>query len=326
MNQIEGLIRKIDAIQQRSNRLGFIFGVIKKFGDDLGGSLAGLITFFGFTSMFPLLLLAITLLGILLGNNSSLTHSILNSAFAQFPVLGSQLGNNIHAVHRKSPLALIVGIVGLLLGSQGASQSSQYAMAQVWNIPMTNRPNYLSKLKRTGLLFVSLGVFFVVGAALSAFSSAAGSGALLKIGAIIVSLAANLILYLIAFRILTPRVIATNRLIWGSIVGGIAWTLVQLLGGYLVSHELKNASEVYGLFAIVLGLLSWIYLGARILVYSAEINVVLSRHLWPRSIVQPPLTPADREVLTALGREQDRSQGEEIAVKFTGENLDRDTK
>lgn len=326
MNQIEGIIRKIDGLQQRSNRLGFIFGVIKKFGDDQGGSLAGLITFFGFTSMFPLLLLAVTILGIVLGNNSSLTHSILNSAFAQFPVLGSQIGNNIHALHRKSPLALIVGIVGLLLGSQGASQSSQYAMSQVWNIPMTNRPNYLSKLKRTGLLFISLGVFFILGAALSAFSSAAGSGVLLKAGAVIVSLAANLILYFIAFRILTPKIIATSRLKWGSIVGGIAWTIVQLLGGYLVSHELKNASQVYGFFAIVLGLLSWIYLGARILVYSAEINVVLSRRLWPRSIIQPPLTRADREVLTALGQEQDRSLVEEVEVKFTGDNLDKDVK
>ena len=163
MNPIERTIRKVDRFQQNSNRLGFIFGIIKKFGDDQGGNLAGLITFFGFTSMFPLLLLVVTLFGLILGNHAALTQRILHSAASQIPVLGSQLSNNIHALNRKSPLALITGIVGLLLGSQGASQTSQYAMAQVWNIPMTGRPNYVSRLKKTAELFFLLGIFFLAG-------------------------------------------------------------------------------------------------------------------------------------------------------------------
>lgn len=323
MNPIERSIRKIDRVQQNSKQLGFVFGIIKKFGDDQGGSLAGLITFFGFTSMFPLLLLVVTIFGFFAGSNSSVTHSFLHSAVAQFPVFGGQLQNNIHALHDKSPLALTTGIVGLILGSQGASQSSQYAMSQVWNIPMTQRPNYFSRLKRTGLLFLALGIFFLLGATFSTISSSISGSLIVRLLALLLSLVINLALYLSAFRILTPAQVPFKSLIWGSVIGGIAWTVLQLLGGYLISHELKHASQVYGFFAVVLGLLSWIYLGARILIYSAEINVVLTRRLWPRSIVQPPLTEADKAVLVALGKAEDRRDGEEISVSFDKSKVDK---
>lgn len=320
MNPIERVIRRIDKFQQQSNPLGFAFGVIKKFGDDQGGSLAGLITFFGFTSMFPLLLLVVTLFGLVLGGNASITNRIIHSAASQFPIVGSQLSNNIHALHRNSPLALTVGIVGLILGSQGSSQSSQHAMAQVWNIPMTKRPNYFSRLKRTGALFLLLGVFFILGSVLSGFSSITSKYLLLRIIAFLVSILVNIALFLSAYRVLTPKSVSTKHLYPGSIVAGIAWTIVQLLGGLLISHTLKNASEVYGFFGVVLGILSWIYIGARILIYCAEINVVYYRKLWPRSIVQPPLTEADKKVLIALGKEQDRTRGEEVVIHFGSDN------
>ncbi len=316
MNPIERGIHWIDRLQQKSRFLGFFFGVIKKFGDDQGGSLAALITFFGFTSMFPLLLLAVTLLGAIVGSSSSVTESVVNSALSQFPILGSELANNIHALHRNSAISLAIGIIGLVLGSQGASQSSQYAMAQVWNIPVTQRPNYLSRLARTAGLILVLGLFFVLGATLSAFSSSTSQNYLLRAVALVFSIAVNLALYLIAFRLLTPKQIETKHLVVGALVGGVAWTILQLLSGYLVSHQLRHASQVYGFFAVVLGILSWIYLGARVLIYSAEINVVITRRLWPRSISGPPWTQADMNVFRALSEQQDRAKHEHIHVDF----------
>ncbi len=316
MNPFERAIQRIDRLQQRSSPLGLVYGVIKKFGDDQGGSLAALITFFGFTSMFPLLLLVVTLLGSIAGSSSALTERVVNSALSQFPILGSEIANNIHALHRKNAVSLVVGIVGLILGSQGASQSSQYAMSQVWNIPMTQRPNYLARLVRTAGLIVVLGVFFLLGTSLSAFSSFTSPNYLLRATALVLSLAVNLSLYLIAFRILTPRQIGTRHLVLGAVIGGVAWTILQLVGGYLVSHQLTHASQVYGFFAIVLGILSWIYLGARILIYSAEINVVVTRRLWPRSMSGPLRTQADRKVLIALSEQQDRAKDEHTTVEF----------
>ena len=101
-----------------------------------------------------------------------------------------------------------------------------------------------------------------------------------------------------------------------AIVGGVAWTILQLVGGYLVSHQLRHASQVYGFFAVVLGILSWIYLGARVLIYTAEINVVITRRLWPRSISGPPWSRADMNVFRALSEQQDRAKNEHIRVDF----------
>jgi hypothetical protein len=64
---------------------------------------------------------------------------------------------------------------------------------------------------------------------------------------------------------------------------------LQAVGGYLVGHYLRHTSQVYGVFAIVLGLLFWLYLGAQLTLYAAEVNVVAARRLWPRSVLQPPL-------------------------------------
>lgn len=316
MNPFETVIHRLDSFQKSSKPAGFVFGVLKKFGDDNGSALAAIITFFGFTSMFPLLLLIVTVLGTIAGGNTSITDHVVNSAVSQFPILGSQISNNIHALHRNNPISLTIGIVGLILGSQGASQSSQYAMAQVWNIPRAIRPNYWARLVRTGALVGVLGVFFLIGSTLSTFSGFASSAFFVRAIALILSLVVNLAMYLLAFRILTPKPVKTKELYIGSIVGAVAWTLLQLLGGYLVSHELRNASQVYGFFAVVLGLLSWIYLGTRILIYSAEINVVASRHLWPRSLSGPPWTKADKAVYTALSAQQDRSEFEHITVEF----------
>jgi hypothetical protein len=101
----------------------------------------------------------------------------------------------------------------------------------------------------------------------------------------------------------------------GSVVGGIAWTLLQILGTFVMGHFLKSASA-YGVFATVLGLLAWIYLAVEITVYAAEINVVLDRRLWPRSIVQPPLTEADRHSIALQALQNQRRPEEQVEVTF----------
>jgi hypothetical protein len=111
--------------------------------------------------------------------------------------------------------------------------------------------------------------------------------------------------YFVAFRLLTPKVVRARRLLLGAVAGGAAWTALQALGAYLVCHLLYTDSA-YGVFATVLGLLAWIYLGAEIAVRAAETNVVLARLLWPRSIVQPPLTAADRAVLAGQALQNQR--------------------
>ena len=122
-------------------------------------------------------------------------------------------------------------------------------------------------------------------------------------------------MYLGAFRALTPKGVPTRDLLPGAITGGILWTVLQVLGTYLVHHFLHSAS-VYGVFGTVLGLLAWVYLATEITVYSAEINVVLKRRLWPRSIVQPPLTESDRHSMALQALQAQRRPEEHIEVTF----------
>src|SRR4029434_2370706 len=110
----------------------------------------------------------------------------------------------------------------------------------------------------------------------------------------------------VAFRVPTPRQIPTAQLLVGAVVVGVLFTLLQAVGGYLVGHNLKHAQQVYGFFAIVLGLMSWLFLGAQVTLYGAEVNVVRARPLWPRSILQPPLTEADQRALIDLARQEER--------------------
>jgi uncharacterized BrkB/YihY/UPF0761 family membrane protein len=141
----------------------------------------------------------------------------------------------------------------------------------------------------------------------------------------LVSVLLNVAISLAGFRLLTPKIVPWRDLLPGAVLTGVAWSVLQLLGGYLVSQRLQQTSEVYGLFAIVLGLLFWLSLGAQISLYAAELNVVLARKLYPRSIVQPPLTEPDRRALRQLAQQEERRPEQRVRVDFVDEPADADT-
>jgi YihY family inner membrane protein len=317
MNPIERVARRIDRAQQGFTPAAFVFGVVKKFGDDRAGSLAALIAYYGFLSLFPLLLLLFTILGIVAHHNQAFANSVEHSALSQFPVIGNQLKTNIHALHRNSALGLTVGILGLLWGSQAAIQAAQYAMAEVWNVPGVVRPSFWARLVRTLVMMVTLGVFLLLSTAAAGFASFTGKEPqLAQAGSVVLSLALNVLLYVVAFRVLTPKQIGHRGLVPGAVLGGIGWTALQYTGTLLLDHTLRHTSQVYGFFAIVLGLVAWIYLGAQMTLYVAEVNVVKARHLWPRGMVQPPLTEADRRVLAAISKQGERRPEQHVSVRF----------
>jgi YihY family inner membrane protein len=296
---VKRFLRTVDRAQQSRRGFAFVYGVVKKYGDDSGGALAALLTYYGFLSVFPLLLVLVTVLGIVAGSNHHFEQRVLDSALGQFPVIGDKLGDNIKALHRDSPLSLTVGILGLLWGATGISQSAQFAMAQIWNIPKMARPGFLPRLARSGWLLLVTGVFLIVSSGLAGVATVSGAqGPILRLGTGLLSAIADVVLFVIVYRILTPASIHWHNLIPGSVLAGVLWAGLQTGGVFLMDHELRNISQVYGFFAIVLGTLWWIYLAAQIVVYAAETNVVFARRLWPRGLVQPPLTAAD---ITALG-------------------------
>jgi YihY family inner membrane protein len=318
MSRVERLARRVDDFQQRHRPIAFLYGVVKKFGDDRAGSLAALLVYYALLSLFPLLLVLVTVLGLVASSDPSIERSILNSALKQFPVIGEQLRSNVHALERGSVLGLAIGLLWLVWSSVGISQAGQHAMAEVWNIRGVRRPGYWARLVRSGLFIVLLAGFLVISTGLAWVASypSHGLAEAWRVGGGLVSAVVNMATYLVAFRVLTPSGVPTRQLVPGAAAGGLVWTVLQTVGGFLVGHYVRDATPVYGFFAIILGLIFWIYLGAQVTLYCAELNVVLARRWWPRGLVQPPLTPADKEVLVALTKEAQRFKEQEVEVRF----------
>jgi YihY family inner membrane protein len=275
--------------------------------------LAALFAYYAFVALFPLLLLLVTILGFLVNHNPDLEQRVLDSALREFPIIGDQIGANIHSLQATN-LGLTVGIVGLLWGSLGLAAHGQFAMAEVWNVPGVSRPSFLVRLVRSLALFAVLGGGVVTSSVLTAFAPTLGVAAVAA--TLVGSLTVNIVTFLLAFRLLTPASVPSSQLRLGAALAGIAWTALQTLGGFLVANQLRHTTEVYGLFGVVLGLLSFLALAGTLVVYAAEVNVVRARRLWPRSIVQPPLTEGDRHVLTDIARQGRRRPEQRVDVVY----------
>jgi membrane protein len=312
-------LRALDHLQQRSSRLSFPAAVIKKFGDDGAGQLAALIAYYGFVSLFPLLLLLVTVLGFVLEGNPKTQADVVNSTLGQFPIIGQQLQSNIGSL-KGSAGGLVIGVLGLLLGGLGIVGATQNAFQQVWHIPRKRRPNFLAwRLRGIGLLAV-LGVLLVVSTVAAGYVTAQTAGAIAVVGGVLLALVVNLLLFFAAFRFLSPEEIPTKDLIPGVIFAAVLWQTLQYIGGYYVAHVVRRAQATSGLFAFVLGLLAWLYLGGQVTLIAAEINVVRARRLWPRSFFSQPLLDADKRALTSSAETEERVQEENVEVNFEGPN------
>ncbi len=296
MNLLERGVRHIDAFQQRHALPAFVLGWVKKYGDDNGGALTARLTFAVFTTIFPLLLLLDTGLAIVLAGNAPLRHTVLDSAFGQIPVVGSDLARNIHVLKRHSLFGLAVGLAGLVYGLNGLAGVGLQIMETVWYLPKANRPSYVTRMARSFGFVGVLGLGLIITTFLTNFGSLASRNLASSIAVEVASAAANVGIYLVSFRVLTPKQIETCRLWPGCVIAGILWTILQAFGGYVVDHYLRDDNPVYGTFAAVLGLIAWFAVSSEMTVLCAEFNSLLVHRLWPRGIVQPPLTKADQEL------------------------------
>lgn len=316
MNPVERLLRKADGTQQKYRPSAFVFGVIKKYGDDNGGVLAANLAHSAFVSFFPLLLVLVTVLGLVAANDPAFRQDAVDAVASQVPLIGHELTGNVHQLRKSSVIGLIVGLAALVWGATGLAQAGLFTMEQVWNLPGPARPGYLPRLGRALLFLVLLGAVVLATTLLVGLSTYGHHALSFVIFAQAVEATVNAGMYFVGFRILTPRGVPSRDLAPGAVAAGICWTALQVAGAFLIHHFLHSDS-VYGVFATVLGLVAWLYLAAEITVYCAEINVVLARRLWPRSIIQPPLTEADRASLALQALENQRREEQRVIVTFT---------
>jgi YihY family inner membrane protein len=324
-----GMVSRLDAFQRRHRWLAVPIAVIYKFVDDLGGYLASLITYYGFLSLFPLLLIFSTVLGFLLPGNPELQQQLIGSALSQFPIIGDQLTSSAQPL-RGSGSGLAVGILVALYGGLGVAVAIQNALNQVWGVPVNKRPDPVRARLRSLALLGLLGVGVLLTTALSALATAGAElGAALRAGAIVLSIIVNGGLFVLAFRALTARHVSVRDVLPGAVMAAVAWQILQSVGTAYVGYQLQGSSQVYGLFGIVLGLFAWIYLEAMTIVLAAELNVVLVERLWPRALLAPfvedvDLTRADRRSYESYASTQQYRAAETINVEFESPQKEQD--
>ncbi len=312
---VERQVRRADSFQQRHAVIAFPWAVMQKFGNDQAGSKATLMAYYGLFALFPLLLLLATVLGFVLSGNPALREQLIDSALGNFPVIGDQLRSEVHPLEGNTT-ALVIGIAGTLYGSFGIGFASQNAMNTVWNIPYVRWPSFWKRYARTFGVIGLLGLAVVSSTALATFATAVGRGET-SVLAVAGSVLVNLGLFLLAFMVLTAEPLRPREVAAGAILATVFWEALQLIGTWYVTRGLRNASPTYGVFAVVITLLSWLYLGSQLTLWAAEINVVLRYRLWPRSVTQPPLTKADRLMLVRLAQMEVRRPEEEVSASFT---------
>jgi uncharacterized BrkB/YihY/UPF0761 family membrane protein len=239
------------------------------------------------------------------------------STLHQFPVIGSQF-NPAHGSHELhgNVAGLVIGLVGLTYGAQGVTQTAQRAMAQVWNVPRIKLPGFLPRLARSLAALFIIGGTVVLNAAVATYATGGNRALILRLLVLLAMLVLNALCFFASFRTLTPGEVTTRALVPGAILGGLGFTVLITVGSSLVVHQLRHSTSTYGQFGAVIGLVGFLLLLARISLYAAELNPVVARRLWPRSLVNDDPSEADDRVLRDLAQQTQSRTGQTIQVGF----------
>ena len=313
-----------DRAQQRWSVLGYPLGVIYKYFDDQGNYLASIITYYAFIAIFPLLLLGSSILGFFLEGNPELQKDLLDSALAQFPIIGDQLGRPEGLTG--STTVVVVGGLVALYGALGLGQALQNTLNVAWGVPRNSRPNpILLRLKSLFLLITAgVAVLAISGLAILVSHTEVLGESLsdFKWPITVLTVTVNTLVLTALFRVGAAR----SHSIWtgsvpGAVTASLLWLVLQSIGALYVTNVITKTTGMNQTFALVLGLVGVIWLAAVIGVFGIEVNVVLDRRLWPRALLTPftdrvNLTDADRRAYASYARAQRHKGFETVEVTF----------
>jgi YihY family inner membrane protein len=310
---------RLDTLQQRRPVMGFPIAVVYKFIDDQGVYLAALIAYYGFVALFPLLLLLSTVLGLVLVGHPGLQQHIVDSALSQFPVIGGDLGQP----HRLGGgvTGLVIGVLGALYGGLGVTLACQNAMNTAWSVPRHRRPDPIRARMQGLLLLATIGLAVLGAAAISGIGAAMHVSGPFTALLIAASIALNCVIFVVAFRLTTARPVRTRDVAPGAVAAAFVWQILQSFGALFVRKVVHGSSATNGVFAIVLGLLAFLFLAAAAIVFCVEINAVRVDKLYPRALLAPftenvELSAADRRTFTDQTLAQQATTHQNIKVSF----------
>jgi YihY family inner membrane protein len=305
-------LERLDGLQKRTKPTGVAVATFSKFREDQTSSLAAMVAFWAFFSIFPLLLVLVTVLGWVLP--ASDRANVLTHVAKLFPVLHPTSIKGLTG----SWWALVLGVVTALWSGMAAVRTLQSAFNSVWEIPYNQRPGFLEQVRRGVFVLVTVGAGLVLTTLISGFVTSSASGVHLgiagRIAGYVISILLDIGLFIAAFRMLTDSEISVRDVLPGSIFSGLIFFVLQQLSAFIISRHLQSAQSTYGTFATVITILWWFYLQSVVTLLGAQLNVVLKHRLYPRSLVHAPQTEADYRALEAYAAERTYQPQEEIRV------------
>jgi membrane protein len=317
------VVRDIDRFQRRHPVIGFPLAVIYKYFDDQGPYLAAIIAFYAFIAIFPLLLISTSILGFFLQDDPELRDRLLDTALSQFPIVGVELGRPEGL--QGSASAIVVGAFAATYGSLNLGQAAQNAAHITWAVPRNSRTNAVLQRVRSLVLlaFAGLGILaLALASSLLANPDAIGidagdlSWAIRITGFLVTSL-----IFIGLFRLVSGGRASTRSVLPGALAASVMWQLLQLVGNSFVTNVIGSAGQMTDTFALVLGLVAFLYLAGMLIVLSFEINVVLRRRLYPRALLTPftdrvSPTEADLKAYTGYAKSQRHKGFQSIESTF----------
>jgi YihY family inner membrane protein len=318
-----------DRFQRRHPAAGLPIGVLYKFFDDQSNYLAAIITYYAFVAIFPLLLLASSILGFVLQGRPGLQQAILSSTLSQFPIIGDQLGRPEGL--QGSVVGVVVGGLTALYGSLGLGQAIQNATNIAWSVPRNSRPNPVLLRIKSLLLLMSAGLSVLAVSVVSAIGSGTtlfGTGALLRWLITIVTVLVVGTMMTLLFRLAAARRMSFRKAAPGAFLVAVLWQGLQYIGTFYATRVLAETSAMNGAFGLVLGLIGIIYIAAVMGMLGIQTNVVLVRRLWPRALLTPftdavELTEADQRAYASYARAQRHKGFETVHVSFDKDVAER---
>jgi len=315
-----GPLSRIDDFQRRHRVVGLPLAVVYKYLDDGGGNLAAQITYYAFVSLFPLLLLASTILGFVLAGQPELQQRVLDSALTQLPVVGQDLQRPEGI--GGGATGIVIGIAGALYGAMGVGQAVQNAVNAAWTVPRNQRPNPFVARGRSIVLLAVIGGDVLGTTALAGIVGAADFlGPVSRVALLVGTLAIHTAAFAFVFRFATTRSLTWREVLPGACAGALAWLAMQYVGVAYVGRTVDSASDTNGVFAVVLGLLGFLYLTSVLVLLCLELDVVLVDRLHPRTLLTPftdnvVLTPADKRSYTDVAKTQQLKGFQNVEVDF----------
>jgi membrane protein len=319
---VPSFVDRVDAFQRGHRVAGFPLAVLYKYFDDQGPYLAAILTYYAFIAIFPLLLIASSVLGFLLQGNPDLQSQLLNSALSQFPIVGDQLGRP--GGLRGSTPGVVAGSLAALYGVLGLGQAAQNMLNVAWAVPRNSRLNPLSSRLHSAGFLVLAGASVVLVAVLTTVAGNLGNfglGSWVRWLGTVASVIVTAVFMALMMRYTTSRRPSFRSSVPGGLVISLLWHGLQLLGGLYVNRVIGRASDMNGIFALVLGLVALLYIASAMAVLGVEVSVVLNRRLYPRALLTPftdavQLTEADRRAYDSYAKAQRHKGFEVVEVRF----------